>query len=207
MPGSFYRRVVLALALGLIAASWSTAVSAKRIALATPSGRTIYGPDEQFGEVSNQRNRSFVAEVAMGAGPEGNLGLLLGWLNVPWKRFDIYAGVGFEGNPAQLYTLGSRYAWSLDGYHPYISLGYVYKNTYELDMHSANVFGELGYRWSLHQTYRVSAGVGLRRQFHISVGKDSPLNGPEIDPVFRDEQLDSINPWLPTLALRFSRVF
>ncbi|NRA32959.1 MAG: hypothetical protein HRU17_06415 [Polyangiaceae bacterium] len=49
--------------------------------------------------------------------------------------------------------------------------------------------------------------MGLRRQFHVTVSRDSRLNGPKIDPVLRDEQLDSINPWLPTLAIRFSRAF
>jgi hypothetical protein len=180
---------------------------AKKIGIATPTGRSIYGTEERFGDVTSQSTRSFVAEVAMGAGPGGNLALLLGWLNVPFQRFDIYAGIGFEANPATLYTLGGRYVFSFDGFHPYLSAGYLYKDSYEMGITSNNVFAELGYRWSVHQTYRVAVGVGIRRQLNVAYGDDSILNSPSIDPVFRAEQLATVDPWLPTFVLRLSRAF
>jgi hypothetical protein len=59
----------------------------------------------------------------------------------------------------------------------------------------------------LHETYHLTLGAGLRRILQLRVRDDSPLRESDVDPVLLDEQLDSVNPWVPTIALRFSRAF
>jgi hypothetical protein len=194
---------------GLLGALWlrAPALLAKDYGVHSPSGRTIYTADEQFGQVTNTRKRRFVVEATVGAGPEGNIGALLGWLNQPIHGIEYYAGFGLELNTARNYTLAVRYAPSFRGYHPYIGLGYLYKDVYELDTFSHNAFVEGGYSWVLHQTYRLIVGLGLRYIVHIGIADDSPLRGPQIDGALLAAERDGVFPLLPTFALRFSRAF
>jgi hypothetical protein len=72
---------------------------------------------------------------------------------------------------------------------------------------SHNLYAEIGHTWVLHRTLRFSLGVGLRRILHNRVTSDSALLGPDADPAAVQRELDSVEPWLPLAAIRFSRAF
>lgn len=193
----------LALGVGLVPA----AAAARQFGVQSPTGRRIYGPHERFDDVIEHEQRVIVSEVAVGAGPEGNIAMLLGCLNVPFRRLDLFAGVGIEANPAALFTGSARYTFNFDGIRPYLSLGYLYKVTYQVGVASHNVYVELGHTWVLHRTLRFSLGVGLRRILDSRLTEESALSGPDSDPAAVDHELRRINPWLPLGAIRFSRAF
>jgi hypothetical protein len=100
----------------------SPAAQARQFGIQSPSGRRIYTPRERFDELVEHRRRIIVSEVAVGAGPEGNLALLLGVLNLPVRRLDLFAGVGIEANPAALFTGSARYTLQLGPVRPYVAL-------------------------------------------------------------------------------------
>jgi hypothetical protein len=195
--------------LGLTLGTWLDvgAAEARQFGIQSPSGRRIYAPHERFDEVLEHKRRVVVSEVAAGAGPEGNLALLLGCLNVPFRRLDLFAGVGLEANPAALFTGSARYTFNIDGIRPYIALGYLHKRTYEVGLASHNVFVEVGHTWVIHRTLRFSLGIGLRRILDTRLTEDSVLSGPDADPDAVRRELDHIDPWLPLGAIRFSRAF
>jgi hypothetical protein len=199
----------LAAALALAAVTWLSCRSAlaKDYGIHSPSGRVIYDADERFEDVTNTRLRRFVVEAAVGAGPEGNIAALVGLLNWPVRRLEYYAGFGLELNPARNYTFAVRYAFNIHGYRPYVGLGYLFKDVYEVGTYSHNAFVEAGYSWVLHQTYRVTAGLGLRYIASIGIKDDSPLRGAHIDQALLADETDRVFPLTPTLALRFSRAF
>jgi hypothetical protein len=201
------RRIGAALALTLGVWLEADAAEARQFGLQSPSGRRIYATRERFDEVLEHKRRVVVSEVAVGAGPEGNLALLLGCLNVPFRRLDLFAGVGIEANPAALFTGSARYTFNIGGIRPYIALGYLHKRTYEVGLASHNVFVEVGHTWVIHRTLRFSLGVGLRRILDTRLTPDSVLSGPNADPDAVRSELDRIDPWLPLGALRFSRAF
>jgi len=202
---SAYRAVSLGAAMSALL--FGLPAAAKSVGYRSPGGREIYDPRDRFGTVTYTNQREFVLEAAVGAGPEGNLGLLMGWLNKPFRGLEWYAGIGFEVNPARHYTGAARYLFNIDGYRPYVGAGYLFHDLYAVGTYSHNVFGEVGYSWILHRTYHLTAGVGVRRILHIGVREDSTLRAADVDPVLLDEQLDSVAPWVPTFALRFSRAF
>ncbi len=180
---------------------------ARQFGYQSPAGRRIYGARERFGEALEHKRRVVVSEVAVGAGPEGNLAVLLGCLNVPVRRLDLFAGVGIEANPAALVTGSGRYTFNFDGIRPYIALGYLYKLTYEVGVASHSVYVELGHTWVIHRTMRFSLGVGLRRIIDTRLTEDSSLRGPDSDPAAVQAEIERIEPWLPLGAIRFSRAF
>lgn len=180
---------------------------AREFGIQSPSGRRIYTPRERFDELVEHRRRIIVSEVAVGAGPEGNLALLLGCLNLPVRRLDLFAGVGLEANPAALFTGSARYTFHFGPVRPYVALGYLYKDTYAVGVHSHNVFAEIGHTWVLHRTLRFSLGVGLRRILYTGLDGGSALLGPDADPAAVQREIDDIWPWLPLGAIRFSRAF
>jgi hypothetical protein len=180
---------------------------AKSHGMASPGGRRIYQPDETFQETLDQNVRQFVVEAAVGAGPEGNVGLLLGWINKPVRGVEFYAGVGIESNPARQYTGTVRYLFNIDGYRPYLGAGYLFKDLYVLRTHSHNVFAEAGYSWVLHHTYHLTAGIGVRYMASVGIRSDSPLLANDVDPASLAEQEDALVRWVPTAVLRFSRAF
>jgi hypothetical protein len=190
-----------------LALAFALPANAKSIGYHTPGGREIYDQEDRFGAVQSTDQRQFVVEVAVGAGPEGNLGILIGWLNQPVRGLEWYAGFGFELNPANHYTGSVRYVFNIDGYRPYIGAGYLFHDLYELGTYSHNVFGEVGYSWVLHRTFHLSAGAGVRRILYVGIRDDSPLREADVDPDLLDEQVDAIAPWVPTITLRFSRAF
>jgi hypothetical protein len=201
------RRLPLALALAASLALVASPAAARQFGYQSPSGRRIYAPRERFGEVLEHKGRVVVSEVAVGAGPEGNLAVLLGCLNVPIRHLDLFAGVGIEANPAALVTGSGRYTLNIEGIRPYISLGYLYKLTYEVGVASHNVYVELGHTWIIHRTLRFSLGVGLRRILDNRLTEDSALRGPDTDPAAIERELQSVSRWLPLGAIRFSRAF
>lgn len=180
---------------------------ARQFGIQSPSGRRIYTSNERFAEVLEHKQRVVISEVAVGAGPEGNIALLLGCLNVPVRRLDLFAGVGLEANPAASFTGSGRYTFNFDGIRPYVALGYLYKLTYEVGVASHNVFVEVGHTWVLHRTLRFSLGVGLRRILHTGLVEDSELATPDVDPAAVERELGRIDPWQPLGAIRFSRAF
>jgi hypothetical protein len=185
----------------------ATHTHAKNHGVSSPGGRTIYDAEESFHEALDQDVRQFVVEVAAGAGPEGNLGLLLGWLNKPVRGIEFYAGIGFEANPATQYTGAVRYLFNIDGYRPYVGVGYLFKDLYVLRTFSHNVFAEAGYSWVLHRTYHLTAGFGVRYIASVGIRSDSPLLGDDVDAAFLEEQENSLARWVPTAVVRFSRAF
>lgn len=198
----------LAVCVASVALLISTAYAeAKQFGVHTPSGRRIYEPEETFGQAIDSDDRHFVMETAIGAGPEGNLAMLLGWLNQPVRKVDLYLGVGFEANPATLYTLAARRTFDIGIARPYLNLGYLLKDTHAVGLVSHSAFLEIGNSWILHRTYRLGVGVGLRYIIATRVKKSSLLKEDRVDSEFLDEQLDDIYPLLPTVALRFSRAF
>lgn len=203
--GAGRRLLLVGGALALMLLSWPAA--AKDYGVHTPSGRRIYKDDEAFGDVSNTRLRRFVVEAAVGAGPEGNVAALVGLLNWPIRRLGVYAGFGLELNPARHYTAALRYDFNLKGYRPYVAAGYLYNHVYRLGTFTHDVFAETGYTWVLHDTYRLSLGVGVRYRTYLGIMDSSPLNGEHIDRDLLAAERDDVFPWVPTLALRFSRAF
>lgn len=197
-------RALLLVAALLLAPSLA---AAKSFGIHQPSGRTIYGDDERFGDVLDQDRRQFVVEVAVGAGPEGNLGMAVGWLMPFVRGLELYLGAGVESNPAVHYTLTMRYLMNLAGYRPYVGAGYLVNALTDTGTLSQNVFAEVGYSWKVAHTFHFTLGIGLRRLLHVTVLEDSPLNSSAVDPAFLEEQIDAIPKWLPTIALRFSRAF
>lgn len=179
----------------------------KEYGIHSPGGRRIYAVDERFDDVLNTRSRRFVVEAAVGAGPEGNIAALLGFLNWPLRGLEYYAGFGLELNPCRSYTGAARYAFNLHGWRPYIGLGYLFRDVYEVGTYSHSAFMEAGYSWVLHRTYRLTAGVGVRYLAHIGLREDSPLRGAHIDEALLADETDRVFPWTPTFALRFSRAF
>jgi hypothetical protein len=199
------KRICLGLALAVLLSS--RGAEARQFGIQSPSGRRIYTGSERFAEVIEHKRRVVVSEVAVGAGPEGNIALLLGCLNVPVRRLDLFAGVGLEANPAALFTGSARYTFNFEGFRPYVALGYLYKRTYEVGLASHNVFTEVGHTWIIHRTMRLSLGVGIRRILHTVLVEDSALATPDVDPAAVERELGRVNPWLPLGAIRFSRAF
>ncbi len=181
--------------------------AAKNHGISTPGGKEIYQPRETFAEAVDSDSRNFVVETTLGAGPEGNLGILLGLINQPVKGLEFYAGFGFESNPARNYTGAARYLFNIEGYRPYVGLGYQYKDLYVLRTFAHSVFAEVGYKWIIGRTFHLTASLGLRRILHIGIRPDSPLLADDVDPVLLQEQQDNISRWTPMVALRFSRAF
>jgi hypothetical protein len=185
----------------------TTVVFAKEYGYRSPGGREVYDDEDTFADATNTRKRRLVLEVALGAGPEGNIAALLGLLNAPVRGLEWYVGVGWEFNPARHYTFSARYLFNIDGYRPYVGLGYLYDDLYVLRTYSHNVFAEAGYSWVLHDTYHLTAGVGVRRILHIGIHDDSLLRDEDVDQELLDEQTESVSPWVPTFVVRFSRAF
>ena len=201
------RLVALSLVSMLLALPRGAAAEGRRYAAGSPGGRPIYTVDETFQDAVNQNRRRFVLEMVVGSGPEGNLGVLLGFINFPVRGLEYYAGFGYEFNPSRQYTASVRYVFNIEGYRPYASLGYLYRSVYTLRSYDHDLFAELGYKWVIHRTHHLTAGVGLRRILYIGIHEDSTLREDDVDPVLLAEQKRAVNGWIPTFVLRFSRAF
>jgi len=201
------RTLLVSLAVLSAYSSFAPPTFAKRTGIHSPGGREIYGEDELFAEVVEQKRRNFVVEVVTGVAPEGNLGLLLGVLNRPLRGLEFYGGVGWEATPAVNFPLSARYWFDIFGLRPYVSIGYTYRSLGEIGVVSHNAFAEAGYKWQFHQTYHLTLGVGVRRPLVVLTTDGSTLNGPTIDQRLLDEQLDESRSFVPTACLRFSHAF
>ena len=179
---------------------------AKNLKVSTP-GRSIYNSHETFGSVVNQDSRTFVVEVAMGSGPEGNLGVSLGWLVNRPEGLEFYAGFGSRIGPVVHNTLSVRYFLPFVRYRAYVSGGYLLQRNTNLDLWSNHVYGEVGYKWIIGHTFHVTLGVGLQRAINRTVRESSVLLGDDVDQESLQEQLDLMEDYRPTVALRFSRAF
>lgn len=199
--------VTVALLAGAVAVAHAPNAHAKDIGIQSPSGRRIYDSDETFEEAKLHDTRRVVAEVSMGLVPEGNLGFLLGVLNVPIRHLDLYGGVGFELNPSRQFTGTARYTFDIYGYRPYLSFGYVYRDLYKIGGYSHNLSFELGYTWAIHQTMRVSVGAGVRQLLHFGLRADSPILSGYTDQALLDDQTSGMTKFTPIVAVRVSRAF
>jgi len=180
---------------------------AKETGIHSPNGKRIYAPHEGFGEVLDQNRRRWVIEAVAGHGPEGNVGLSLGRLNVGVRGIELYAGVGYAFTPARHFTSSVRYLFNIHGFRPYLAAGYLLRDNYALELYSHNVTGEAGYSWRIHHTYHLTAGVGARYIVSTHVGDESPLTTAETDPELLADQTSGYDPWSLQVALRFSRAF
>ena len=190
-----------------VALLWAGTSRAKEIGLHSPTGRDIYRPEETFGEVLQQDRRNFVVEVVVGIAPEGNLAANLGWLMPVPHGLELYLGGGLQLNPSYQLSAVLRYLMNFSGYRPYLALGYMHQELYLLGTDSENLVVETGYKWVLEHTYHFTLGIGLRTLLHVGVQSDSPLKENDVDPVLLQEQIDEVYPFVPTVALRFSRAF
>jgi hypothetical protein len=197
----------LAAAAACSALATPAAAGAKEYGYSTPLGRDIYKDNTTFSKARDTQSRQLVIEVAVGSGPEGNLGLLLGLINLPLRGLEYYLGFGLEVTPSRHYTATVRYVFNIDGWRPFAGLGYLYNDVYGIGTYSHNVFAEVGYKWIVHQTYHLTLGVGVRRLLDASTREDSLLRGGDVDQAWLERELDSLNPWVPQAALRFSRAF
>jgi len=201
------KRLSTALVLALVlVALGEHGADAKELKFSSP-GRAIYGSHETFGAALDQGTRTFVIEVSLGTGPEGNLGVSVGWLLNRPEGLEFYAGFGTRVGPAVHNTMSTRYFLPVGGYHAYVGGGYVLQRLPNLGIWSHSAFADAGYKWIIRRTYHVTLSVGYQRLLARSIQDGSPLKGPLVDPDFLDEQLDSINPHRYLLCLRFSRAF
>lgn len=180
---------------------------AKSLGIHTPHGRAIYRPDETFADIVDSRRRIFVIEAAAGLGPEGNLGLVAGYMPKQIHGIEFYGGAGFEANPAYRVTGAVRFLFNIRGYRPYFGAGYFFKNAYEIDTYSHNGFLEAGYSFKLKSTNHLTIGMGISRLVYAGVRKSSVLRGPDVDAASLEEQIRRIPPYQPLLVVRVSHAF
>jgi hypothetical protein len=179
----------------------------KVVGLHSPRGRNIYRSEAELGGVVDSRGRVFVIEAAAGAGPEGNLGIVVGWMPKAIHGLEFYGGAGYSVNQAIHVSGAARLIFNIGGYRPYVGLGYFYKDSYAIETHTHNAFAEIGYSLKLGPTNHLSLGLGLARLLHTGVRHHTPLRSPEVNQASLNEQVASIPPYLPMFTARFSRAF
>jgi hypothetical protein len=180
---------------------------AKSLGLHTPRGRAIYRPDQLFSDIVDSRRRIFVIEAAAGLGPEGNLGLVFGYMPKQIHGIEFYGGVGAEANPAYRVTGAVRLLFNIKGYRPYFGAGYIYKDAYAIGTFSHNGFLEAGYSLKLKSTNHLTLGLGISRLAYAGVRASSALRGPEVDAASLEEQIKRIPPYQPLFVVRVSHAF
>lgn len=184
-----------------------TSVHVKDMGVHSPRGRRIYRDNEPFEEVVDSHRRIFVIEAVAGTGPEGNVGLVVGFLPKQLKGIEFFGGGGIDVGPA-LYVSGAvRFVFNLGGVRPYLGAGYFFKDAFAVGAYAHNAFFELGHTWRIGSTNHLSLGVGIARLVHVGVREDSPLRTPDVDPTSLELQRASVSPYTPLLSLRVSRAF
>lgn len=179
----------------------------KDLGLHSPRGRRIYRDEADIESVVDSRGRVFVIEAAAGAGPEGNLGMVFGWMPKEIHGVEFYGGAGIEVNPAYRLSGAVRFLFNIHGYRPYLGLGYFFKDAYVIDTYAHNAFLEAGYSVKLGATNHLAFGLGIARLLYTGVRADSVLRTPEVNAASLEEQIDAVPRWLPMFAVRFSRAF
>lgn len=180
---------------------------AKGFGLHSPRGRTIYRTEETFEDIVDSRRRIFVMEAQAGYGPEGNLGLVFGWMPKALHGVEFYGGAGVEINPAVHVSGAVRFLFNIRGYRPYVGVGYFYKDLFVTDVYAHNAFVEAGYSWKVGPTYHFTLGIGVARLLHTGVRAGSVLRGADVDAAQLERQIDDVLPYRPIVAFRFSRAF
>lgn len=193
------RALVVVLALGA-----SIPAAAKEL---RTQGRTIYGAHEQFGGLLDQDQRTVVAEVAIGNGSEGHLGLVFGWLANRPHGLEIYGGFGMRVGPSFHVTGSTRMFFNLSGWRPYVGAGYLLQVQPNIGMRSHSVFFDVGYKWVVHHTFHVTVSVGFQQMVYAWFGDDSVLRDADVAPEFLEHELDALDRFRPQAAIRFSRAF
>ena len=194
-----------AIAIALAIAAPRTA-SAKKLGFSTP-GRNIYGSHETFGEAFDQRRRKWVAEVALGSGSEGTLGVTLGYLLNKPQGLEFYVGFGSRLGPVLHYSASTRYFIKIFDYRGYLGGGYILQQHTNLDMISHSAFVDGGFKWIIRPTFHMTLSVGVQQLLSRSILDGSVLKGPEVDPELLEQELDSIYEYRFLASLRFSRAF
>ncbi len=199
--------IFVALAALLLATLPTTPAAAKETALRTPSGRTIYSPEETFESAVDQHTRLLIIELATGLATEGNLAVGLGLLVPHAGGLELWAHFGLEANPSLRYSGGARYVFGFGAFRPYLATGFTFADLYAQGSLSTHLFAEVGHQFVVFTTYRISLGVGFRGVLDVWLKGNSPHLDGTTDPAWVQEQLDSSRGFFPTLALRFSRAF
>ncbi len=179
----------------------------KDVGVHTPRGRRIYGDEEPLEHILDSRRRIFVIEAVAGSGPEGNLGLVLGWMPKQIKGVEFFGGVGLDIGPAVHVSGATRFLFNIRGVRPYVGVGYFYKGAFAIETYSHNAFVELGHSWKLGPTNHLTVGAGVARLLYTGVSEDSPLRAPNVDPAALEAQRKLVPTYLPLFAARFSRAF
>jgi len=177
---------------------------AKKVGLSTP-GRSIYKTTETFEEVLDQNRRKWVVEVAVGNGPEGNLGISLGYLSNKPQGLEFYLGYGTRTGPSLHTTASLRYFLPFLRYRAFVSAGYSLQRDTKLGFGTHNAFSEVGYKWILRHTFHMTVSAGAQRRLASYISDDSVFNDPDIDRVFLQDEIDGSADYRVLFALRFSR--
>lgn len=180
---------------------------AKSLGVHTPRGRAIYRPDQIFHDIVDSRRRIFVIEAAAGWGPEGNVGLVFGWMPKVIHGIEFYGGAGLEANPAYRITGAVRFLFNIKGYRPYVAAGYFFKDAWVIDTYAHNGFLELGYSFKLKSTNHLTIGLGLARKLHVGVRPQSVLRTGEVDQESLEDQIKRVPPYMPMGVVRVSHAF
>jgi hypothetical protein len=179
-------------------------VHAKKFGLNTP-GRTIYDGTETFEEVLDQNRRKWVVEVALGNGPEGNVGIALGYLSNKPQGLEFYLGYGTRTGPSLHTSAAVRYFLPFLRYRGYVGSGYSLQRNTKIGFGTHNTFAEVGYKWILRHTFHMTISVGGQRRLDTFTESGSVFDGPDIDPELLQRQIDESADYRVLFALRFSR--
>lgn len=182
----------------------SAPAQAKKVGLSSP-GRTIYKNAETFAEVLDQNRRKWVVEVALGNGPEGNLGISLGYLSNKPQGLEFYLGYGTRTGPSLHTTASLRYFLPFLRYRAYVGTGYSLQRDTKIGFGTHNAFSEVGYKWILRHTFHMTVSAGVQRRLSSYISDDSVFNDPDVDPDFLQREIDESADYRVLFALRFSR--
>jgi hypothetical protein len=182
----------------------ATPAQAKKVGLSTP-GRTIYENSETFAEVLDQNRRKWVVEVALGNGPEGNLGIALGYLSNKPQGLEFYLGYGTRTGPSLHTSAAFRYFLPFLRYRGYLGGGYTLQQDTKIGFGTHNAFSEVGYKWILRHTFHMTVSAGVQQRLASYITDDSVFNDPDVDRDFLQREIDESADYRFLFTLRFSR--
>jgi hypothetical protein len=177
---------------------------AKKMGLSTPS-RTIYKNNETFAEVLDQNRRKWVVEVALGNGPEGNVGIALGYLSNKPQGLEFYLGYGTRTGPSLHTSAAVRYFLPFLRYRGYVGGGYTLQRETKIGFGTHNSFAEVGYKWILRHTFHMTLSAGVQQRLATFTEDGTIFDNSDIDRSFLQEEIDRSADRRILFALRFSR--
>jgi hypothetical protein len=200
------RRFILPCALlcSLVLGTTAGESHAKKFGLSTPS-RSIYKNTETFSEVLDQNRRKWVVEVALGNGPEGNIGIALGYLLNNPQGLEFYLGYGTRIGPSLHHSAAFRYFLPFLRYRGYMGAGYTLQRDTKIGFGSHNSFAEVGYKWILRHTFHMTLSAGVQRRLATYISDKSVLNDPDVNADFLRREIDESADYRFLFTLRFSR--